>query len=299
MLSGQFAFIRVIRDQGFKARIVEMPTSEEQPPPAAFEASIGSPSCWARLVGASLVLAACLATTARAQSLGSAPGYIDYLSLLGTPVASLPPLATYTLFGVAQRTPQLVARYGFVSDMARPLAPPSGGHEAHSLDSFGLTGVLPVGLDGTVTLTAGLSNQRCGGCSGSAFMAAIGGDHRLTSISIDAASATRLTVAANGEIGVGHPATGVTWSAAVGLPLALALGPTTGTSIIPFVTPGLAGFVTHDATGGSRAAMRLMVGAGAALFNPKSALGASVGFQYVFVDKTELQFGVALSLGGR
>jgi len=254
-----------------------------------------------RVVGAWLLLPVALfAATARAQSLGSAPGYIDYLSLLGTPVASLPPLATYTLFGVAQRTPQLVARYGFVSDMARPLAPPSGGHEAHSLGSFGLTGVMPAGLDGTITATAGLSNEQCRGCAGSAFMAAISGDHRLTTISIDAASATRVTIAANAEIGVGHPVTGVTWSADVGLPLALALGPTTGTSIIPFVTPSIAGFVTRDPTGnGSRAAARLLVGAGVALFNAKSALGASAGFQYVFVDKTELQFGVALSLGGR
>ena len=272
-----------------------MPIKEEQT-----SHRVRSTSHWRCLPGASLLLAASLAATAGAQSLGSAPGYIDYLSLLGTPVASLPPLATYTLFGVAQRTPQLVARYGYVSDMARPLAPPSGGHEAHSLGSFGLTGIMPVGLDGTVALTAGLANQRCAGCSGSAFMASLGGDHRLTTISVDAASATRLVIATNGEIGVGHPATGVTWSADVGLPLALALGPTTGTSIIPFVTPSIAGFVTRDAAGnGSRGAVRLLVGAGVALFNAKSALGASAGFQYVFVDKTELQFGVALSLGGR
>ena len=264
------------------------------------EVLIHATSRWLRLLGASLLLTALLAATARAQSLGSAPGYIDYLSLLGTPVASLPPLATYTLFGVAQRTPQLAARYGYVPDIDRPLAPASGGHEAHSLDSFGLTGIMPVGLDGTITLTAGLSNERCGGCSGSAFMAAIGNDHRLTTISIDAASATRLTIATNAEVGVGHPVTGVTWSADVGLPLALAFGPTSGTSIIPFVTPSVAGFVTRDAAGrGSRAAARLLVGAGVALFNAKSALGASAGFQYVFVDRTELQFGVALSLGGR
>jgi hypothetical protein len=253
------------------------------------------------VLGASLLLLApFLGAPAGAQSLGTAPGYIDYVSLLGTPIASLPPLATYTLFGVAQRAPQLVTRYGYVPDMDRALAPPSGGHEARSLGSFGVTGVMPAGLDGTFTLTAGLSNQRCSGCSGSAFMAAIGGDHRLTTVSIDAASATRLTIAANGEIGVGHPATGVTWSADVGLPLALALGPTTGTSIIPFVTPSIAGFVTRDPSGsGSRAAARLLVGAGVALFNAKSALGASAGFQYVFVDRTELQFGIALSLGGR
>ena len=247
-----------------------------------------------------MLLASFLAPPAAAQSLGTAPGYLDYLSLLGTPVASLPPLATYTLLGVAQRSPQLVARYGYVPDVDRPLAPASGGHEARSLDSFGLTGVVPAGLDGTFSLTAGLSNDRCRGCSGSAFMAAIGGDHRLTTISIDAASATRLSISADGEIGVGHPATGVTWSADVGLPLALALGPATGTSIIPFVTPSIAGFITRaPGASGSYAAARLLVGAGVALFNAKSALGASAGFQYVFVDRTELQFGVALSFGGR
>jgi len=253
------------------------------------------------VLGASLLPSVLfLAPMAGAQSLGTAPGYLDYLSLLGTPIASLPPLATYTLFGVAQRAPQLVARYGYVPDVDRPLAPASGGHEARSLDSFGLTGIVPAGLDGTISLTAGLSNDRCRGCSGSAFMAAIGGDHRLTTISIDAATATRLTIGVNGEVGVGHPVTGVTWSADVGLPLALALGPATGTSIIPFVTPSLAGFVSRDPAGsGTYAAARLLVGAGVALFNAKSALGASAGFQYVFVDRTELQFGVALSLGGR
>lgn len=194
----------------------------------------------------------------------------------------------------------MVARYGYVPDVTRPLAPATGGHDAHSLDSFGFTGVIPTALDGTVALTAGLSNERCNGCSGSAFMAAVSGDYRLTTISIDAGSATRLMIATNAEVGVGHPATGVTWSADVGLPLALPIGAATGTSIIPFVTPSIAGFVTRDPSGGgSRSAARLLVGAGVALFNAKSALGASAGFQYVFVDRTELEFGVALSLGGR
>ena len=265
------------------------------------EVRIRSTSYCRRLIAASLLLPLPFITPrAGAQSLGTAAGYRDYLSLLGTPIASLPPLATYTFFGVAQRSPQLVARYGYVPDMDRPLAPPSGGHQARSLDSFGLSGVVPAGLDGTLTLTAGLSNERCRGCSGSAFMAAIGGDRRFTTISIDAASATRLSIGANAEIGVGHPVTGVTWSADVGLPLALAVGPATGTSIIPFVTPSIAGFVSRAPSGAdTHAAARLLVGGGVALFNAKSALGASAGFQYVFVDRTELQFGIALSLGGR
>ena len=278
-----------------------MLTSQEQIPQTPPEVRIRLTSYWRRLLGVWLLLPVPLLTPrAAAQSLGTAPGYLDYLSLLGTPVASLPPLATYTLFGIAQRSPQLVGRYGYVPDMDRALAPASGGHEARSLDSFGLTGIIPTGLDGTLSVTAGLSNERCRGCSGSAFMAAIGGDRRLTTISIEAVSAMRLTIGANAEIGVGHPVTGVTWSADVGLPLALAFGSATGTSIIPFVTPSVAGFVSRAPVGSSsHAAARLLVGAGVALFNAKSTLGASAGFQYVFVDRTELQFGVALSLGGR
>jgi hypothetical protein len=236
------------------------------------------------------------------SSVGSPPGYKEYLALLGTPIASLPPLGTYTLFGVAQQSPELVARYGYVPDIARPLAPSSGGHDAHSLGSFGLTGVIPTGLDGTISLTAGVSNERCSVCSGSHFMGSLGSDYRLVTRSMDAGSATRLTVATSGELSVGGgPGGGASMSADVGVPLAVIVGPTTGTQIIPFVTPSFAYIRTNrtDAVSGNVNAGRLLVGAGASLFNPKSALGANVGFQYVFVSHTQLQFGVSVSLGGR
>jgi len=235
-----------------------------------------------------------------AQSLGtpSPPGFPEYLALLGTPTASLPPLATYTLTGIAQRSPQLVARYGYVADITRPLAPSTGGHAARSLDSFGLTGVLPTGLGATISLTAGLSNERCTGCAGSRFMASLASDYRILSTSVDASTATRLTVGTSGEIGVGHPAAGTTWTADVGIPLALTIGGATGTQIIPFVTPSFALVATSSAGSDIRAG-RGLIGAGVSLFNAKSMLAASAGFQYVFVSNTELQFGIALSLGGR
>jgi hypothetical protein len=236
-----------------------------------------------------------------AQSLGASPsGYREYVSILGTPVGSLPPLATYTLAGLAQQSPQVFARYGFVQDMAQPLAPPSGGHNAHTLNSAALTGLVSTGLGGTVSLTAGLSNEHCTGCSGSSFMASIAGDLRIASMALDQTSPTRFTVAATAELGVGHPATGTAWTADLGVPLAFALSNETGTRIIPFITPSFALVTTHGGpTGDDVLAGRLLVGGGISLFNPKSALGGSVGFQYVFVDKTQLQFGVALSLGGR
>jgi hypothetical protein len=238
--------------------------------------------------------------TAAAQSLGpSPPGYREYLALLGTPIASLPPLGTYTLFGDAQGSPQIAARYGYIADITRPLAPEVGGHAAHSLDSFALTGILSTGLDGTISATAGLSNERCTGCSGSSFMTSVGGDYRLMATSIDAGTAMRLTVGVNGEVGFGNPSAGSTWSADLGLPLALNLGDGSGTSIIPFITPSIAFLSANAGSASDVRAGRLLLGGGVSLFNPKSELGASVGFQYVFVSDTQVQFGVALTLGGR
>src|SRR5204862_242893 len=95
---------------------------------------------------------------------------------------------------------------------------------------------------------------------------------------------------------VGHPAAGTTWTADVGIPLALTIGGATGTQIIPFVTPSFALVATSSAGSDIRAG-RGLIGAGVSLFNAKSMLAASAGFQYVFVSNTQLQFGIALCLG--
>jgi hypothetical protein len=239
--------------------------------------------------------------TAQSQSITpSPPGYKEYIAILGTPIGSLPPLATYTLTGVAQRTPEIVARYGFVQDMALPLAPESGGHDAHSLSSFGLTGLFPVDLGGTVSLTLGLSNQRCTGCAGTRFMGSVGADYRLLTTALDASTARRFTLAVNGEIGVGNPATGTAWTGDLGFPLAFTIGADSGTRIIPFLTPSVV-MVTTSGSSETDAihSIRGLVGGGVALFNAKSALGANVGITYIFVPKTQVGIGVALSYGGR
>jgi hypothetical protein len=257
-----------------------------------------------RLVG--LLLLAGAIHAAAGQSLGTAPpaGYREYLLLLGTPAASLPPLFTYTLTGIAQQSPELVARYGYVPDMTRPLAPEVGGHAAHSLNSFGLTGIIPLGLGGTVSLTGGVSNERCStGCSGARYMGSVGGDYRLLRMPIGVADdAMRLTVAINGELGIGSPEAGLTETATLGLPLAIGFGGPAATQVIPFITPSMALIASGGRSAGNASSVlagRGLLGGGVALFNPKSSLGASVGFQYVFVSHTELQLGVGLSIGGR
>lgn len=260
----------------------------------------GTRSIIARAIGALSAALILGAPVVQAQSLGaSPPGYREYLALLGTPTASLPPLGTYTLFGVAQASPEIVARYGYISDITQPLAPETGGHAAHSLDSFGLTGLLPTGLAGTLSATAGLTNERCTGCGGSSFMASLAGDYRIITTSMEAGTTMRLTVGASAEIGYGDPALGSTWTANLGVPLAFKIGDGSGTSIVPFITPSIAFVTANGGPGEDVRAGRLLVGGGASLFNPKSILGASVGFQYVFVSHTQVQFGVALTIGGR
>lgn len=230
----------------------------------------------------------------------SPPGYKEYVAILGTPIGSLPPLATYTIAGLAQHSPEFVVRYGYVSDMALPLAPDSGGHFAHSVGTFGLTGILPVGLGGTVSLTVGVANEECDGCSGSRFVGSIDGDYRIFTTAIREAGETRFTVSTNYGIGGGNPATGTSWTGNIGFPLAFDIGPDSGLQYVPFMTPGIA-FVTTGGTSEASAvhSMRALTGGGVSVFNRKSNFSASVGIQYIFVPKTQVLIGVGLSYGGR
>lgn len=230
----------------------------------------------------------------------SPPGYKEYIAILGTPIGSLPPLATYTIAGLAQHSPEVVLRYGYVSDMALPLAPDSGGHFAHSVGTFGLTGILGVGLGGTVSLTVGVANEECDGCSGSRFIGSIDGDYRIFTTAIREAGRTRFTVSANYGIGGGNPATGTSWTGNIGFPLAFAIGPDTGLLVIPFMTPGVT-FVTTTGTSEASSvhSLRALTGGGVSLINRRSNFGASAGIQYIFVPKTQVLIGLGLSYGGR
>jgi hypothetical protein len=252
-------------------------------------------------IGAAASIQLLIACTAKAQSLGpQPPGYREYVSILGTPLGSLPPLATYTIAGLVQHTPQLMARYGFISDMALPLAPDSGGHNAHSLDSFGLTGLLPVGLGGMVSLTVGASNEQCSGCAGTRFIGGIDGDYRILTTGVQNANANHFTLAVAAGIGVGHPTTGPTWTANLAFPMSFTYGRDAGTRLVPFIAPGWAFLTTNGvSTGEGMTSGRLYIGPGVLLLNPKSNFSASVGLQYIFVDKTQVQIGASISYGGR
>ena len=254
-----------------------------------------------------LVLAA---TEAGAQSLGQTVpnGYFEYLVLLRTPAGALPPISTSTILGVAHPALQFVGRYGYVSDITNPLAKGTAGHDEHSLNSFGLTGIIPAGLAGTVSLTAGISNERCDGCSAQ-FMAALGGDYRFFASSMSDPQNLGFTVSVQAEAGLGKMEKGTAWSAKLGVPLAASIGAWQGTRVIPFLTPALAlvrtsgtGFLPTSFVPGDIAppsGALFSAGGGVALYNPKSRVGANIGFQYISISAADLQVGVAVSIAWR
>ena len=250
------------------------------------------------------VLAALTGVAGRAggQSLGEPvpAGYEDYLLLLRTPAGALPPVTTASMLGVAQQSLQLVARYGYVADITQPLARGTAGREKQSLSSFGLTGVIPAGLAGTMSLTAGVANVRCDGCRAQ-FMAALGGDYRLFAAGLPGPQNWRLTVGGQAEVGYGKRERGSAWSGKLGVPIAVTVGATEGTRVVPFLVPALSLVSSSGdlSDNGSSVGALFSTGGGVALYNPKSRVGASVGFQYVFVSASELAVGVAVSIGGR
>ena len=214
--------------------------------------------------------------------------------------ASLPPMATYTLLGVAQRTPQIVARYGYNPDITRPLAPNTGGHLPRPLDSFGLTGVLPTRSRWDPLGDRRILERACTRLLPEAHSwprwRRLPVHHRVASTRGALAFDRRYEC----EIGVGHPGD---WHdvdrrcrCAAGVPDRRP----TGTSIMPFMTPSAAFVTTSGASEIERSAsaVRGLLGCRRVACQPKSALGAtSVSVRLRLAHRARLGI-AALSFGG-
>src|SRR5262249_39589500 len=170
-----------------------------------------------------------------------------------------------------------------------------------SLNGYALTGIFPIGTAATVQATAGSSNIRCNGCS-AGFMASVGGDFRFASTGLTDPNAAYVgTAAVKGEVGYGKPFSGNTWTGTLGIPLTVRFGGAEGTDFAPFMTPAItfvnSGQVSADFPSAHGA--RFILEGGAAIYNAKSDLAATVGFQYVFVTQAALTIGIGVSYGGR
>lgn len=253
------------------------------------------------------MLALPLPVAARAQTDSAPPsGYGYYLALLQTPISGVTPLMTYSMLGVAQRTVQFSARYGYIWDYTQPLAGP-GPHDPRSLNSWAGSVVLPVALDGNVILTAGVVQTHCDSCDATFSAGAAGmwrflgfgtrSDTRLSTSD----TAAMITISGQAEFGFGAPRTGDVWGFLLGAPLTVNVGNLGGTRVVSFFTPSFAlatgkGITSpNDWSSGGR----WIISVGAGVFNPATNIMANFGVQYVFVHANDVLIGVSISYGGR
>jgi hypothetical protein len=225
-----------------------------------------------------------------------------------TPVAGLPPIMTSSISGQAQLSAQLVLRYGYLAQERREQLVPRGQVD---INNFGVTGVLPMGLGATISITAGVSSPACSDCD-PGLMLSLGGDMRLTEVPFGSAEdAARLTIAVNGEFGFGKPKLplrilSTAWAGSVGVPIGLLTGRRNagGMRIVPFITPALVFGTTdfEDNIAGfpnSESGARFMIGGGVGIYNRQSPIVLNVGFQYMAIENGGAQIGLALMFGGR
>jgi hypothetical protein len=213
-----------------------------------------------------------------------------------TPVAGLPPLATSTITGDVQSGAAFAVRYGYVS---------SGAGLGQS-NNFGATAELPLGMGGTVSLTAGVSASSAIGrtfrTNANALMLSAAGDTRITDLTLSGGrDATRLQLAVNGELGFSNPDNTSLWAGEVGLPLSLIQGGQARDAmrIVPYVTPAFAFTGFQRSGGGSSSGTTFLLGGGVALYNRASTIAFNLGFQYVGIANAQAQLGLGVTLGGR
>jgi len=237
------------------------------------------------------LLLAAIPIVAHAQSQGEA---VAATALQLTPVGALPPLATSTLQAEVQHGVAFAIRYGYLTSS-------NGGPNANN---GGATAVIPLGLEGTVSLTGGVFSYNCDGCK-PGLMLSIGGDRRIGGMVMGTGSdGSRIQFAVNGELGYAQPqgastSDGSVVSGAVGIPISWISGSRARDEmrIIPFVTPGF-GFGTFNGNG-SPSGSAVMLGGGLGIYNRSNSIQLSLGFQYIAVRDAATQIGLALVLGGR
>jgi hypothetical protein len=221
-----------------------------------------------------------------------------FLALARTSIGGLPPIATSTILGDVQSGVALSLRYGHVGG-GDLIVGPRG--EEVSLNNFGATAIVPMGMSSTISLTGGVSAPTTGSSS---LMLSIGGDTRLGAMPLSQGrGGARLNFGLNGELGYGKPSGASLVSAEVGLPISLVPGPgpRDAMRIVPFLTPAFtfSNFNPDDSDVDSESGAHFMLGGGIALYNRSSTVAFNVGFQYMAISGASTEFGLALTLGGR
>jgi hypothetical protein len=213
-------------------------------------------------------------------------------ALASTPIGALTPLMTSSMVGRQFDGAQLAIRYGLRRD---------GTTNTHAIAG---SAVFSAGLKSSLSLTAGVRDATCTGCS-PRLMLGLGGDMRLYEGGDVAGAGSGLAVSLSGDLGYGRALSDEdAYALGIGTPvtLSLASGGRDALHIVPFFTPVVGIGQTSCPSGLSnceRSGVRMVLGGGVGVWNPMTSVSASLGVNQVIRDGENPVFGINVVLGGR
>ena len=238
-----------------------------------------------------IAIALAMSSRARAQTAGDVRAFV---ALSASNIGALTPLLTPGMTSQRLNGAQLGVRYGLRDE---------GNVKTHAL---AVSGIFSVGLASSLTLTAGITDADCNGCS-AALMLGFGGDMRILDAANAFGDASQLTIALSGDVAYAQikPADETAIALGVGAPITVSFGATPdGMHIAPFFTPMFgvgsasrtcAALVTNCETSGTRWVM----GGGVGFWNPSSSVSVTVGLNQVMLSGSKTVYGINVQLGGK
>jgi len=215
-----------------------------------------------------------------------------FAALRASHMGSLTPIMTPAMLGRTLNGAQLGIRYGLRDE---------GGVRSQAIAGGAL---FAVGLQSSVTLTAGVSDADCLNCT-PALLLGIGGDMRVYEAGDVAGGGSSLKVAVSGELGFAQIKPDEAFALGVGAPITLSLGGggREGLRFVPFLVPVFGIGQTSSPCPGvmvcDQSGTRWVIGGGIGVWNPLSSVSASIGVNQVVQAGAKPVFGVNVVFGGR
>lgn len=227
---------------------------------------------------------------ANAQTMGEQRAFI---ALRASHVGALTPTITPAMISRKLDGAQLGIRYGLRDE---------GGVRTQSIAASGIFGV---GMQSSVSLLGGVSDQDCAGCS-AAMILGLAGDMRVFE-KAEVLGTASLSIAVSGDVGYAQLKPGDQYAIGLGIgaPTTLSFGATNeGMRIAPYFTPvfGIGStsascpvsFPQCESNG-----IRWILGGGIGVWNSLSSISASIGINQVMLSSARPVFGVNVMVGGR
>lgn len=215
-----------------------------------------------------------------------------FMALRASPIGALIPMLTPAMLSRTLNGAQLGIRYGLRDE---------GGVKTQSVAGSALFGL---GIQSSMTLTAGVSDADCFNCT-PALLLGVAGDMRLYEGGDVAGGGSSLSVGVSGELGFAQLKPTEAFVLGIGAPIAMSLGGggREGLRFVPYFTPTFGIGQTNAPCAAlmvcEQSGTRWVLGGGIGVWNPISSVSASLGINQVMLTGAKPVFGVNVTFGGR